>query len=423
MKLLESILWAIVTGLILVVGILFSKQLHYPQFCFRKMGKALFQKSDKKSDVSMFSDFMMVLGGRIGVGSIAGVALAIWIGGPGSIFWMWVSTLFSAVLSYVETYLGMKYQRKDGQNYKGGPSYYIKYGLKNAKLGAVYAILIIACYICGFIGIQANTIQKSVISFIPVSKVVLACFIVFLVFLIIIKGVSNISKLSAKLVPIMTLFYIGMTLFVFILSPSKILSIFQMILTQAFQFDSIIGGLIPTMIVGIQRGIFSNEGGLGTGSIASSVISSVHKKEASYLQVLGVYITTLGICTMTAFFLLSTPYYQLNLTDVNGIEMIQYAFFYHYGNYGPLLLSISIFFFSFSTILTGYYYGESCLKYFSFGENKKVVFGLKIFTLFFIFVGMLMSSHFIWKLIDLFVAIIAFINIISMYLLRKEVDS
>lgn len=423
MKLIESVLWAVVTGFIIGFGFLFSKQLHYPQFRIKKMVQALFQKPENQSDVSMFSDFMMVLGGRIGVGSIAGVALAIWIGGPGSVFWMWISTFFSAILSYVETYLGMMYQKKDGSIYKGGPSYYIKYGLKKPVLGSIYAILILICYICGFIGIQANTIQKSITSLFPVSKILLACVIVFFVFLIIIKGVESISKLSAKLVPVMTLFYIGMTLFIFVLSPMKVISIFQLILTDAFQCSSFLGGLIPTMIVGIQRGIFSNEGGLGTGSIASSVIASSHKKEASYLQILGVYITTLGICTMTAFFLLSTPYTTLTLTDVNGIEMIQYAFFYHFGTFGPHLLSIAIFFFSFSTILTGYYYGESCLKYFSFGEKKAVIFGLKLFTLLFIFLGMLVSSNFIWKFVDIFVAVIACINMISMYLLRKEVTS
>lgn len=419
---LGRILWAIATVFIVVSSIYFTFRLKFIQFNFKEMFYNLFHKNTKQEGLSPFQVLMMTLAGRIGVGSIAGIALAIHIGGLGSIFWLWITALFSAVLAYVETVLGMRYKKKDkGEVYKGGPSYYLTYGLGKKALGMIYAILIIICYIGGFLGIQSNTITRSIQEVVTVPSFVVGIIIVLVISIIIFGGVQKIASTTEKLVPVMTLLYLGIALYIVAINFSQMPSIFQNILQDAFCFQSFLGGFIPTVIVGIQRGIFSNESGLGTGSIAASTSNSDNPSSQGFLQIIGIYITSLFICTATAFIILTSNYQTLSLNDVNGIEIIQYAFQFHLGNVGNIFIFASIFLFAFSTILTGYYYGESSFKYF-FNQTKPIyLFFLKVMTLIVLFMGCVMSSTTLWKLVDTLVALLAIINIYALFYLREEV--
>lgn len=418
----NRILWAVATALIFCIGLFFTWKFKFVQFRIFKIFTSLKGQKTSLDGISPISSLMMVLAGRIGVGSIAGVALAIYLGGVGSIFWMWIIGIIAASSTFAETVLGILYKQKDEKNiYKGGPSYYIKYGLNNPKWGGIFAILVLVSYVGGFLGIQSNTIVKSLESIVSISPILVTCGICILTAFIIFGGIQKISSVTNKLVPIMTIIYVGTAFFIVIKNISLMPSVLLNIFSNAFHFSSFFGGFLPTFVVGIQRGIFSNEAGLGTGSIASSATDNTDTVKNGYLQMLGIYITTLFICTATAFIILTSDYHTLNFNNLNGIEITQYAFSYHLGNLGNYIVFSSIILFSFSTILTGYYYGESSLKYFFHKVHPKLLVTLKLFALVILFIGGLVSASFLWNVVDMFVALLAIMNMIVLFLLRKKV--
>lgn len=421
---LNRIIWLIATSLIIMSGLYFSFKLKFIQFRFIKMFKSLFIKNKEQETIKPFESLMMVLAGRIGVGSIAGIAISIYYGGVGSIFWMWISSLLATSLTFVETILGMLYQKKDTNSIsKGGPSYYIRYGLNNKLLGNIYAFIIILTDIFGFISIQTNTITHSIQEIINIDSKVIGIILSVLVIIIIIGGVKRIANFSSKMVPTMTLLYLFICLIIIIINIDKLPNIFLSIFKSAFEFKSISGGILGSMIIGIQRGIFSNEAGIGTGAIASAATKTSSKSEQlaqGYTQMLGVYITTFLICTATALILLTTNTSNLNTNNLNGIEIVQYALTNHLGTIGNYFIFIIIFLFAFTTILSSYYNGESSLKYFI--ENpKKILKVLKILTCISIVIGAISKSNIIWNFIDVFVGILAIINIYALIKLKDDV--
>ena len=305
---LNRIVWLCASSLIIMSGVYFTFKLKFIQFRIIKMFKSL--KSNKKDKVTPIESLMMVLAGRIGVGSIAGVALSIYYGGIGSIFWMWVSSILGASLTFVETILGMKYQKKDTNKIsKGGPSYYIKFGLNNKILGGIYAVIIIISDIFGFISIQTNTIVHSFQGIININSLMLGLIISIFVIIIISGGAKRIAHFASKIVPLMTIFYLIVSLFIIICNINIVPNIFIQVFKSAFEFKSISGGILGTVVIGIQRGIFSSEAGIGTGAIASSISTLKTEKEKQsqgYIQMLGIYITTFLICTSTALIVMTS---------------------------------------------------------------------------------------------------------------------
>ena len=380
--------------------------------------------AETTTGITSLQSLMMVLAGRIGVGSIAGIALAIHYGGIGTIFWIFVTAFIGAVNSFSETVLGMLYKEKDENNtYKGGPSFYIKEGLKKPILASLYAIIILFSYIGGFISIQANTITKSINMVIDLSPLIVGIILSIIVFFIIFGGVQRIAVFASKLVPCMTLLYIAVAVYCLILNINLIPNIIISILKEAFNFRSFLSSFIPTFIIGIQRGIFSNEAGIGTGAIASSSISSDDSIKQGYIQMLGVYITTLLICGATSVIILTSPYNQFDLVNINGVELTQYAFRYHLGYIGDYFIILIIVLFSFTTILTGYYDGEISLKFLFKNIKKKHLLFLKLLTILILFIGCIISPTKIWLYIDLLVGLQAIINIYSIFSLRGIVLS
>ena len=419
---INEIMWIIAAFVIFISGIYFTIKLKFVQFNFKRMFKSLNKKSTNKNSITPKQALMMVLAGRVGVGSISGVALAIYTGGVGSIFWMWIAALFAVTNSFGETVLGIKYKEKDkGDIYKGGPSYYIEKGLKNKKLAIIYAIIIIICYASGFTSIQSNTITTSAIQLFDVSKVLVGIILSSIVFIIIFGGVKKISNVTSKIVPFMILLYILTGLYILIINYTQIPLMLSKIIKSAFNFKAVTGGFLGTFLIGLQRGIFSNEAGIGTGSIASSTVESNEAAEQGYIQMIGVYITTMLICTATAIIIMTSDYNLLSLNDINGIEITQYAFKYHLGNLGNIIVFISIIMFAFSTILTGYYYGESSLKFIFKNINFKEILILKLLIVLVVFLGAITSPTLIWKLVDILAAVLVIINVYALLKLRHEI--
>ena len=409
LKIIDSILWAIATILMVYSGVYFTYKLKFVQFNFKEMFKNIIKKED--NSISPFESLMMVLGGRIGVGSIAGIALAIYLGGIGSIFWMWIIGFISAANSFSETTLGVKYQEKDKNLYKGGPSYYIKNGLNNKKLGRFYALIIVISQVFGFLSIQANTITNSI----NINPIISGLVITLVSFIIINKSTKQLFKISSKLVPIMTLIYIIASIFIIICNIDQIPNLLKSIISEAFNFKSLGFGVLSSFIVGIQRGIFSNEAGLGTGAIAASTVKTAFPVSQGYVQILGIYITTFLICTATALVILTSNINFLG-NNLNGIEITQNAFIYHLENVGNVIVIISIVLFAFSTILAGFYDAESNLKYLT---NKTSY--LKLIICFVLFISSIIPAKTIWEIVNILTALLAITNIYALIKLKKDI--
>ena len=414
MSFFNRFIWLFCTSFILVGGLFYTFKFKALQFRFLSIIKSVFQGSS-------IGVLMTSLAGRIGVGSIAGVSLSIYIGGVGSIFWMWISTFFCSIITYMEVVLGVKYRVKGYNGYYGGPSYYIRDGLNNRFLGGLYSFLIIVSYIGCFLSIQSNTIARSLVSVFPFSVGFVGFFICGVTFFCISGGFRKIVNVSMRLVPIMSLIYIGSSIVVLFMNYDRIGFVFFSILRSAFSFKSFFSGFIPMFIVGIQRGIFSNEAGIGTSSIVCSSSDSYDYKTLGYTQMFGVYVTTFVICTATAIIILFSDYGSLVLSDINGIELASYAFNYHFGSIGTYILLISIILFSFSTIITGYYYGESSFNYFFSKLDIKYVYILRGVTLIILFLGCIVSSRLLWDIVDILVGIVVLINLYSMWKLKDDV--
>lgn len=418
LKIIDSILWATATIFIVYSGIYYTYKLKFVQFRFKDMIKNLFSKKTKGS-ISPFESLMIVLGGRIGVGSIAGVALAIYLGGVGSIFWMWIIGFISAPSAFAETVLGVRYQENDGAVYKGGPSYYLKKGLNKKILSKIYSYIIIFSYIGGFLSIQANTIVTSITNYVEINPIYICIILTIISFYIIFGGVLKISKISTYLVPFMTIIYVLTSFIIIICNIGKLPFIFKNIFISAFNFKSLGFGIIGSMIVGIQRGIFSNEAGLGTGAIASSTVKIDLPAKQGFVQMIGIYITTFLICTSTAIVILTSDIG--NVSVLNGIEITQIAFINHIGNLGNLIVIISIILFSFSTILSGYYDGEASLKSLFPNIKEKYLLLLKFLTAIVILLGTITKANILWNIVNILTALLAIINIYAIMKLKKDV--
>lgn len=417
---INKILWAIATVLIISSGIYFSIKLNGVQFKFKDIFKSLKKDNKNSENITPFQTLSMALAGRIGVGSLAGVALSIYIGGIGTIFWMWITAFLCAPNAFSEGLLGVLYHEKDGDNvHVGGPSFYIKKGLNKKKLANIYAVLIIVTYVFGFLSIQSNTITRSITEVIEIEPIVIGVIITILTALIIFRGATGIIKASSKLVPIMSIIYIGSALFIILSNINKLPMLFLNIIIEAFNFKALGMGVFSSFIIGIQRGIFSNEAGIGTGAIASATTDTNNSVKQGLLQILGVYFTTLVICTLTALVIMLSDYSVLDLVDINGIEITNFAFSYFIGTFGRITIIFSIILFAFSTIVAGYYYGESNLKFLN--RNPKLVIILKISTLMILLFSSVISATFLWNFVDAFVAILGIINIISLFYLQKDI--
>ena len=417
---LEHIIWSyLAIPILLLVSLIFTFYFQGVQFRFKKMIQCLTKKSSNSS-VSSFQSFTMALAARVGVGSLAGVALGIYIGGPGSVFWMWISALITAAASFVESTLAQLYKKRDGDIYIGGPAYYIEYGMHQKGFAVIYAFIIVLTYTFGFSAIQANTIATSFRDVLSIPPLLTGVGLALITSMIIFGGASTIAKMTSKIVPIMALFYIGIGLFVMITHFDYIPTFFMTIFQDAFQPSPLIGGTVMyTIITGIKRGVFSNEAGMGSGAHAAAVTNSDNPTDQGYIQSFGVYVTTLFICTITAFLIMVTNAVEVGTTHSNGIELTQYALTELFGPIGGVILAISIFFFAFSTILTGYFYGECNVKYLC--KNEKILYPVRVIVLIVILISSIGSASLIWSLVDLGVALTATINVMALCYLAKEV--
>lgn len=415
MELLNKILWPIAISLILINSIYYTIKLKFPQFKLITILKSLKTKDKSNQNISPLDTLIMALSSKIGVGSLAGIAIAISYGGLGTIFWIWISTFFLSIITYLENSLSIMYKEKDGNLTKSGPSYYIKKGLNKKNLSIIYSVLIIITYIFLFTSIQNNTITTLTTNMYDINKVIISLLITILSALIILRGIKTISNICNKIFPIMMIIFLILGIIITITNIEIIPTLFQNIIKEAFNKNSLTGGIIYSIIIAIQKSVFANESGAGTSAIISGTTDNKDYKLQGNIGIIQTYFINFIVLTITAIIITTSDYQNINIT--NGIELTKHAFSYHLGHFGEIMLLLILFLFSFSTIITIYYYGESSLKFLT--NSKISIKILKMLTIISLFIGGIISANLIWSLIDIFLALLTIINMYAIYKLKE----
>lgn len=399
--------------ILLIFGIYFSFKINFVHFNPVKTMKSILKKENKEG-VSSFKALCLSLANRVGVGSLSGVSLSLYLGGIGSVFWMWISTIICSSTTMLETVVSLKYRKKiNDYEYEGGPFYYISLGLKKYKMAILYAVLFLISYAGGFLTIQSNTISRVVTEVVPIKEFLVGIIIVLLTSFVIFKNKKELIDIVSKIIPFITLVYIISCLVIIIPNYCFIDDIIKLIIKEAFNPKSFVTGFT----IGITKSIFSTEAGIGTGTIASSSATNSTPFEQGLVQVFGVFFDTFVISTLTVFVVMLSPSLNLNLVNVNGIEITNYAFIYNLGSIGGLIITISIILFAYSTIIGGYYYGEVAFKYIF---KNKYTLCFKVVVLLLLFVSTIISSDIIWNIIDKFIIVLGIINVYTVYKLEKD---
>ena len=423
---LSSFIWGpIMLALLLGVGIYLTLGLKLMPW--RKIGygfKLLFSgKADKdRGDISPFQALMTALSATIGTGNIAGVATAIYLGGPGAIFWMWVTALFGMATKYGEAVLAVKYREVDARGkHVGGPMYYIKNGLgDNWKwLGFLFALFgTIAAFGIGNM-VQSNSVADALNSNFNIDPMVTGIVLAILVGLVIIGGVTRIGEVAGKLVPVMAVAYIAGSLIVIFANFGEVGNAFSLIFSSAFSGTAATGGFAgaavwAAMRFGVARGVFSNEAGLGSAPIAHAAAQTNDPVRQGMIGMLGTFIDTILICTMTALVILLTGAWTSGETGAS-LSTLAYGQGISGGNY---IVTIGLVIFAFTTLLGWSYYGERCAEYI-FGTS--IIIPYRIVWVVAVMTGALIKLNFVWLLADVMNGFMAIPNLIALALLSPVI--
>ncbi|EEP54214.1 amino-acid carrier protein AlsT [Clostridium butyricum E4 str. BoNT E BL5262] len=376
----------------------------------------LHQKKEKGS-VSSFQAFCISTASRVGTGNLAGIAIAISVGGPGAIFWMWLIALIGSASSFVESTLAQIYKQSDGNGaYIGGPAYYMEKALNMKWMGIIFSILITICFGLVFNSVQSNTISLALNEAFGVNRILVGAILTLLTLSIIFGGIHRIAKVSEIIVPIMASAYILVALFVVITNISELPAMFALIFENAFGVKQAVGGGIGgALLIGIKRGLFSNEAGMGSAPNAAATANVSHPVKQGLIQTLGVFTDTIVICSCTAFIILLS---DVDLSSgLTGIQLTQNALSSQIGSFGSIFIAICVLLFAFSSIVGNYYYGEANIEFLT---KKKIYLNLyRICVAVMVLFGATVSMDIVWNLADVFMALMAITNLIAIALLGK----
>ena len=417
-------------------GIYYTIRLGVPQISkigpgFKQAFGGVFGKKEKAEDGEMtsFQALATAIAAQVGTGNLAGVATAIAAGGPGAIFWMWISALFGMATNFGEAVLAQKYSQTIAGERTGGPAYYIANGLKNKTIGkflaGFFAISIIIAL--GFVGnmVQSNSIATAVNAAFGINKLAIGIATAIFISLILVGGMKRIASFAELVVPFMAALYIVGAFIILFRSPETILPGFKSIFVGAFTTQAAIGGALGVTMkqavrFGIARGLFSNEAGMGSTPHAHAVAKVKHPAQQGMVAMVGVTIDTLVVCTATALVNITTGSYLM--TDaagvaLTGIEMTQKAFEIGLGSFGLSFIAIALFFFALTTIIGWYFFGEANIKYL-FGP--KVVNAYRIIVIGFIVLGAVLKVDLVWDLADMFNGLMVIPNLVGLLILAPQ---
>ncbi|EOO57693.1 amino acid carrier protein [Bacillus cereus VD196] len=415
----NDFLWSKLLIIMLVVcGIYFTFKSKFVQFrMLKEMVLVLMEgKNSSKDQVSPFQAFCIGMAARVGTGNITGIAIAIALGGPGAVFWMWIISIISSASSFVESTLAQIYKVKDKAGFRGGPSYYMEKGLNKRWMGVLFSILITLTFGLVFNSVQSNTVTIAFENAFGTDRLTIGIIMAVAFAVIIFGGVQRIAKMAEYKVMILAVLYIGVALFVVITNISKMSEVLSLIVQNAFGFKQVAGGSIGAALMhGVKRGLFSNEAGMGSAPNVAATATTSHPVKQGLIQAFGVLTDTLIICTSTAFIiLLSDAYKQPGL---NGIALTQAALSEHIGSWASGCLAIFVFLFGFGALIGNYYYGETNIRFLHKSKLWMMVYRISVLAM--IIFGSVAKIQLVWDLADLFMGFMVIINLIAITLLSK----
>lgn len=418
-------LWTwVVLPLVVGLGIYFTVRSGVVQFrLIPEMFRTLTDKTPRNEagepqSVSAFQAFTISAASRVGVGNIAGVGTAIALGGPGAVFWMWLMAFIGGASSFIESSLAQLFKTRESDSFRGGPAYYMQFGLKARWLGIWFAIILIVCFPFAFSSLQANTISATVTATVggdmPWLPWVIGIAVAALTGLVVFGGVRRIASVTQFLVPIMALLYLLLGLVVVALHADRIGPVFVEIFTQAWGFNEVVGAAFGYIVLtGVKRGMFSNEAGLGSAPNAGASAAVTHPVKQGLVQTLGVYFDTFLVCSITAFIILVSVPDLANAT--RGIGLTQGALVSTLGDWSSIALSVIIFLLAFSSILGNYYYGESNVEFIT--RRPAVLTGYRLLVVVAVLAGSVAGADLVWNFADGVMGLMALTNLVAIALL------
>lgn len=422
---LNTIFWGyvLIYGL-LAVGIYFTLRLRFIQIIhFPEMIRCVTGSSaTDKAGISPFQALCTSLASRVGTGNIAGVAVALYLGGPGSIFWMWMVALVGMATAYSESTLAQLYKvRNEEGQYRGGPAFYISRGLKAPWAGALFSVCLILSFGLIFNAVQANSIADAVEGAFGFPKIATGIALAALTGVIIFGGINTIARVAEIVVPFMAAGYVAVALYALIAHIEEVPSVLALIVRSAFGLEPAVGGVTgavaAAMMNGVKRGLFSNEAGMGSAPNIAAVATPEphHPSSQGFVQALGVFIDTIVICTATACLILLSGVFQQG-NGITGTQLTQAAMTAHIGASGTYFIAVAIFFFAFTSIIGNYAYAENALTFLGL-DHKGSKAALRIGVLAMVVWGAYESVATVFNAADASMGLMATINLVAIVLL------
>lgn len=412
--------WALVP-LLVVIGCFFTLASGLIQLRFfrRMFGVLTGKQAGAPGHVSSREALLVSVGGRVGGGNIAGVAVAITLGGPGAVFWMWAIALVGMCTSLVESSLAQLYKRSEpGGAYRGGPAHYIIHGLGEQFrwLAVVYAICLLAAFALGFNAFQGNTVAGALEDSLGADRLWVGLGLAVATGFIVYGGIKRIAKASDVIVPVMALVYIGLALLVIVLNIAELPGVIATIFANAFGFEEAVGGGMGAAISqGVRRGLFSNEAGLGSAPNVAAAAWVPHPVTQGIVQSLSVFIDTIVICSATAFMILLGDVYVPG-ADIDGVVLTQQSLVSHVGAWSQYVLSFAILLFAFSSIIYNYYLGETALSVFT--DSSIALHALRVAIMGIVFLGAVApGATAVFFFSDPLMGVLAVVNLLAILML------
>ncbi|MDG9922254.1 MULTISPECIES: alanine/glycine:cation symporter family protein [unclassified Pseudomonas] len=419
LDLLNDLLWSKVLIVALVgLGLYFSIRSRFVQFRYFGNMFSIFAEAfqRKPGQLSSFQALMLSVAGRVGAGNIAGVAVAIMLGGPGAVFWMWLVALLGMATSYFECSLAQLYKRREPDgSYRGGPAFYIEHGLGLRWLAIVFSILLLVTFGFGFNAVQSYTVATSLHDTFGLPTHFSGIALVAVIGLIIFGGIKRIASMADVLVPIMAFSYIGMALVVIGMNVSDVPATLALIVKSAFGLEpAFAGGIGAAIIMGVKRGLFSNEAGLGSAPNVAAVAEVKHPAAQGIVQSLSVFIDTLLVCTSTALIILLSGVYQPG-SEMAGVVLTQSALAAQVGEWGRVFVSMALLLFVFTTLVYNYYLGENALGFFS--SKRWLVQVYRVLVICLVLWGSMQDLSTVFGFADVTMGLLALVNLFAVFML------
>ena len=365
--------------------------------------------------ISSFQAFALSLASRVGTGNIAGVAIAIAMGGPGAVFWMWVVAILGSANAFVESTLAQLFKVQGRNSFRGGPAYYISLGIGSRVWAVTFAVLITATFALAFNSVQCNTVALALERSFGVEPLYTGIVCSALTLLVICGGVRRIAVVNQVVVPIMAVLYILLALYVVITRIDMFPAVMKAIIDSAFGFHQAAGGAVGmAVIMGVKRGLFSNEAGEGSTPNAAATATVSHPVKQGLVQTLGVYVDTLLVCTATAFIILCSGAIDSGLT---GIELTQSALDSEVGSAASVFVAVAVVLFAFTSIIANYYYGETNLAFIR--DSRTITYTLRAATAAVVLTGAMLPLTTAWALADVTMALMTLCNMLAILRLGR----